>query len=213
MVEGARHFVAAFGERMAAERLLERSVFIRELLPQDLKLEIDQLTRADAMKAAHFLAAVVGQAHARQMDPPTRRKWRAEVGRNWSKSLRRSILAVVQHCSGLVASPRSGLSRTLPSRYALETRDVSAAPRTLKNANGRLRDILHGPCLASQGNDDEVVQVSELRAAVVFREYQLRALLPSARLSASRPSTVSAVEPAGERWKALADPERTFPVL
>ena len=54
---------------MAAERLLERSVFIRELLPQDLKLEIDQLTRADAMKAAHFLAAVVGKAHARQMDP------------------------------------------------------------------------------------------------------------------------------------------------
>ena len=25
--------------------------------------------------------------------------------------------------------------------------------------------------------------------------------------------TVSAVEPAGERWKALADPERTVPVL
>ena len=69
MVEGARHLSPHLGERMAAERLLERSVFIRELLPQDLKLEIDQLTRADAMKAAHFLAAVVGKAHARQMDP------------------------------------------------------------------------------------------------------------------------------------------------
>ena len=87
VVEGARHLSPHLGERMAAERLLERSVFIRELLPQDLKLEIDQLTRADAMKAARFLAAVVGKAHARQMDAPTRRRWRAEVGRNWSRNL------------------------------------------------------------------------------------------------------------------------------
>jgi uncharacterized protein (DUF2252 family) len=87
VVEGARHLSPHLGERMAAERLLERSVFIRELLPQDLKLEIDRLTRADAMKAARFLAAVVGKAHARQMDLPTRRKWRAEVNRNWSKQI------------------------------------------------------------------------------------------------------------------------------
>jgi uncharacterized protein (DUF2252 family) len=87
VVEGARHLSPHLGERMAAERVLGRSVFIRELLPQDLKLEIDQLTRLDAMKAARFLASVVGQAHGRQMDRPTRRKWRAEIERNWSKSL------------------------------------------------------------------------------------------------------------------------------
>ena len=46
-------------------------VLYTRALPQDLKLEIDQLTRADAMKAARFLAAVVGKAHARQMDLPT----------------------------------------------------------------------------------------------------------------------------------------------
>jgi uncharacterized protein (DUF2252 family) len=39
------------------------------------------------MKAARFLAAVVGKAHARQMDAPTRRMWRGEIGRNWSKNL------------------------------------------------------------------------------------------------------------------------------
>ena len=66
---------------------MERSVFVRELLPQDLKLEIDQLTREEAMKAARFLAIVVGKAHAAQMDAATCRKWRAELGRSRSKRL------------------------------------------------------------------------------------------------------------------------------
>ena len=52
VVEGARHLAPYLGERMVAARLLDRSVFVRELLPQDLKLEIDQLTREEAMKAA-----------------------------------------------------------------------------------------------------------------------------------------------------------------
>ena len=41
---------------------------LRELLPQDLKLEMDQLTREEAIGAARFLASVVGAAHAQQMD-------------------------------------------------------------------------------------------------------------------------------------------------
>jgi uncharacterized protein (DUF2252 family) len=60
VVEGAQHLSPHLGERMMAARLMERSVFLRELLPQDLKLEIDQLTREEAMKAARFLALVVG---------------------------------------------------------------------------------------------------------------------------------------------------------
>ena len=52
--------------------------------------------------------------------------------------------------------------------------------------------------------------MSELRAAVVFREYQLRALLPSARLLCLRPSRFRPWSRPAERWKALADPERTF---
>jgi uncharacterized protein (DUF2252 family) len=87
VVEGARHLSPHLGERMLAEQLLERSVFVRELLPQDLKLEIDRFTRDEAMKAARFLAAIVGKAHGRQMDSPTRRKWRVEVGRSRSKRL------------------------------------------------------------------------------------------------------------------------------
>jgi uncharacterized protein (DUF2252 family) len=87
VVAGAQYLSPYLGERVVAERLMERSVFVRELLPQDLKLEIDQLTREEAMKAARFLAFVVGKAHGGQMDAPTRRKWRAELGRGRSKRL------------------------------------------------------------------------------------------------------------------------------
>jgi uncharacterized protein (DUF2252 family) len=79
VVEGARHLAPNLGGRMLAARFLDRAVFLRELLPQDLQLEIEQLTREEATKAARFLAAVVGQAHARQMDMPTKKKWREEL--------------------------------------------------------------------------------------------------------------------------------------
>lgn len=87
VVEGARHLSPFLGERMRAARLLDRAVVIRELLPQDLKLEIDELDKDDARKVAFYLAAVVGKAHARQMDPPTRRGWLAELRRNRSKTI------------------------------------------------------------------------------------------------------------------------------
>jgi uncharacterized protein (DUF2252 family) len=75
VVEGAKHLSPALGERMMASKLLERSVVIRELMPQDLKLEIDQLSREEAVNSARYLAEVVGKAHARQMDASTRREF------------------------------------------------------------------------------------------------------------------------------------------
>jgi uncharacterized protein (DUF2252 family) len=87
VVEGARHLSPSLGERMLAAQFANRPVFVRELLPQDLKLEIAQLTRVEAMKAATFLAGVVGQAHARQMDVATRQTWQRELRRNRSKSM------------------------------------------------------------------------------------------------------------------------------
>ena len=87
VLEGACHLSPHLGERMMAERLLDQSVFVRELLPQDLKLEIEQLTRQEAMRAARYLAFVVGSAHRRQMDAAIRRTWRRDLGRGWSKGL------------------------------------------------------------------------------------------------------------------------------
>lgn len=87
VVEGARHLSPHLGKRMLAGSIQGKSVFIRELLPQDLKIELEQLSVPDAMKAASFLAGVVGKAHSRQMDAATRKRWSNELNRHRSKSL------------------------------------------------------------------------------------------------------------------------------
>jgi uncharacterized protein (DUF2252 family) len=75
VVEGARHLAPNLGERMLAGRLMDRSVVIRELMPQDLKLEIETLTPDEAVHAARYLASVVGEAHAHQMDRAQKHAW------------------------------------------------------------------------------------------------------------------------------------------
>ena len=87
VVEGARHLSPHIGKRMLATKMLGKSVFVRELLPQDLKLKITQLSRDEAMRIAEYLAAVVGKAHSRQMDAETRKGWQAQLNRNRSKQL------------------------------------------------------------------------------------------------------------------------------
>ena len=87
VVTGACALSPFLGERMLAAKFLSRPVVLRELMPQDLKLEMDQLTREEAVASARYLAGVVGKAHARQMDAATRRRWVTELGRNRSKNL------------------------------------------------------------------------------------------------------------------------------
>ncbi|WP_429499517.1 DUF2252 family protein [Robbsia andropogonis] len=87
VVEGARHLSPYLGERMRAAELQGHSVILRELLPQDLKLEIEQISEDEAMKVARYLALVVGHAHSRQMDATTRRTWLSELGRSKNKSI------------------------------------------------------------------------------------------------------------------------------
>jgi uncharacterized protein (DUF2252 family) len=87
VVTGACNLSPFLGERMLAAKFLSRTVVLRELMPQDLKVEIDRLTREEAVAAASYLAGIVGKAHARQMDAATRKSWIAELNRNRSKSL------------------------------------------------------------------------------------------------------------------------------
>lgn len=87
VVEGARHLSPGLGNRMIAARMLDHGFFIRELLPQDMKLELDQLSEREAMRAAAYLARVVGKAHARQMDLATRSQWIRDLQLNRTKSL------------------------------------------------------------------------------------------------------------------------------
>jgi uncharacterized protein (DUF2252 family) len=84
VVEGARHLSPFLGDRMRSSRLKGKSVVLRELLPQDIKLEVEQITQKEAMGIAHYLAMVVGRAHARQMDGSTRQAW---LKRNRSKTI------------------------------------------------------------------------------------------------------------------------------
>jgi uncharacterized protein (DUF2252 family) len=85
VVEGACHLSPGLGNRMLAARFGKHAVFVRELRPQDLKLDIEHLTREQAMRAARFLAVVVGMAHARQMDETTRKEWRLTLERSRAK--------------------------------------------------------------------------------------------------------------------------------
>jgi uncharacterized protein (DUF2252 family) len=87
VVQGAWHLSPALGDRMLAARLQDRAVFLRELLPQDLKFEIEYLTRDEAMKVSKFLSMIIGKAHARQMDEAGRQRWQKELGNNRSKTL------------------------------------------------------------------------------------------------------------------------------
>jgi uncharacterized protein (DUF2252 family) len=52
-----------------------------------LKLEIDQISHEEAVGAATFLAAVLGKAHGRQMDLPTRKRFLRDLKRRSSKRL------------------------------------------------------------------------------------------------------------------------------
>jgi uncharacterized protein (DUF2252 family) len=87
VVMGARALAPALGERMFAAQLLGKPVVVRELLPQDLKIEIDQLTRRQACKAARYLGNVVGTAHARQLKPADRWRWKKLLQENRSPDL------------------------------------------------------------------------------------------------------------------------------
>jgi uncharacterized protein (DUF2252 family) len=87
VVAGARALSPNLGDRMLAVQLLDRSVVLRELMPQDLKLEVEQFSSAQAVVAARYLAHVVGRAHARQMDDATRRQWRRDLRARHSRSI------------------------------------------------------------------------------------------------------------------------------
>jgi uncharacterized protein (DUF2252 family) len=87
VVAGASHLSPYLGSRIRAVEMMGKPVFVRELLPQDLKIEIDTLNRKEAARVAGYLAAVVGEAHGRQMDPEERRDWCKELRRNRAKEL------------------------------------------------------------------------------------------------------------------------------
>jgi uncharacterized protein (DUF2252 family) len=87
VVTGARALSPNLGERMEAGRLLDRAVVMRELAPQDLKLELERTTRSEAETLARYLGGVVGRSHGRQMSPEVRLAWSRDLDQNRSRTL------------------------------------------------------------------------------------------------------------------------------
>jgi uncharacterized protein (DUF2252 family) len=106
IIQGATRLAPNLGSRMMGARVQGKSVFIRELRPQDLKISLDRLPELEAMEVARYLGNVVGRAHARQLDKEERKRWRAELGRNRPRSidtpswLWRSVVDLVQAHEG-----------------------------------------------------------------------------------------------------------------
>ena len=67
VIEGAKHLSPYLGKRMARATIAGKPMFIRELLPQDLQIEIEKLDPEESTKVATYFSAVVGKAHSRQM--------------------------------------------------------------------------------------------------------------------------------------------------
>ena len=64
-----------------------KDVFLCELLPQDLRLDIEQLMPDEAIRVAYYLAMVIGKAHATQMDKAMRKAWQVQLNQPRSKTL------------------------------------------------------------------------------------------------------------------------------
>ena len=87
VVSGACHLSPNLGRRMLAVKLGRKDLVLRELMPQDLKFDLDRLTQEEAVAAARYLAGVVGKAHGRQMDRKTRASWLSKLRQQHSSSL------------------------------------------------------------------------------------------------------------------------------
>jgi uncharacterized protein (DUF2252 family) len=79
VVQGARALSPALGKRMLSGTVAGHSVFVRELMPQDLKLELEMFDDVEARATARALARIVGTAHARQMTEPDKSAWRDQL--------------------------------------------------------------------------------------------------------------------------------------
>jgi len=87
VVRGANALSPALGARMLSGTILERAVFVRELMPQDLKLELAMLNDTEARATARALARILGLSHARQLEAAERKQWQAELEGAATRSL------------------------------------------------------------------------------------------------------------------------------
>jgi uncharacterized protein (DUF2252 family) len=101
---------------MMAAKLMGR--IVRELMPQDLKIEIRQVTHEDAQSLVRYLASVVGRAQGRQIEVGERRVWRADLGKNHKASVEAPswLWTSVVELLGLQNRPATNVALSLATR-------------------------------------------------------------------------------------------------
>ena len=87
VVAGARALAPLLGERMISGTVGGRAVFVRELMPQDLKLELEMLDDKEACATARALARLLGSSHARQLSRTDRSSWNKSIRAAASKRI------------------------------------------------------------------------------------------------------------------------------
>ncbi|RRA47270.1 DUF2252 family protein [Acidipila sp. EB88] len=87
VVTGACALSPFLGERMLSGMIGQRTVFVRELRPQDLKFELVGLQQKEAVAIASLMAGVVGRAHGRQVPREERLAWAKELKTRHGKGL------------------------------------------------------------------------------------------------------------------------------
>lgn len=79
VVTAAKALSPGLGNRMRALRMLDRPMVLRELAPEDLKIESDHLPPLAMNAIAAYLGWVLGESHARQMSADERKQWRGRL--------------------------------------------------------------------------------------------------------------------------------------
>ncbi len=79
VVMGAKALSPNLGDRIVGAHILDKAVFVREIAPQDMKLDVGHLAEHEICAIAYYLGGVVGHAHGRQMDDHIWRSWSTEV--------------------------------------------------------------------------------------------------------------------------------------
>ncbi len=87
VVTGARALSPFLGNRMIAASLHKTPVIVRELRPQDMKFDLNGISRDQAIRTARLMAGVVGRAHGRQMSAEDRTAWTRELRSRHSRGL------------------------------------------------------------------------------------------------------------------------------
>ncbi len=75
VVAGARALSPYLGTRMIAATVMKKPVFVRELLPQDIKFELDAMADADVDDVSTCLGSVIAIAHAQQLTSAQCAEW------------------------------------------------------------------------------------------------------------------------------------------